>query len=70
MKEDRKQQSATAAGDEDIGGGPKQLDDWEIVPGKPYVARYRFIVADGAPDAAQLNRLWADYATPPTVTVK
>jgi len=26
---------------------PSQLGDWAIEPGKPYVARYRFIVADG-----------------------
>lgn len=49
---------------------PSQLDDWEIAPGKPYVTCYRFVASDGAPDAAQLNRLWQDYATPPVVTVK
>ncbi len=48
---------------------PSQLGDWEIVPGKPYVSRYRFIVADGPPDKAELERLWNDYAHPPTVTI-
>ena len=42
----------------------------EITPGKPFVARYRFVVADGAPDKAQLDRLWNDYAHPPEVNVK
>jgi hypothetical protein len=46
---------------------PSQLGDWEIEPGKPYVSRYRFIVADGPPDKAELERLWNDYAHPPTV---
>jgi hypothetical protein len=41
----------------------------EIRPGVPYVSRYRVIAFDGNPDAALLNRLWDDFATPPTVTV-
>ena len=49
---------------------PQQSGNLEIAPGKPFVARYRFVVADGAPDKAQLDRLWNDYAHPPTVTVK
>ena len=48
---------------------PSQLGDWEIPPGKPYVSRYRFIVADGPPDKAELERLWNDYAHPPTVAI-
>jgi hypothetical protein len=49
---------------------PSQLGDWEIAPGKPYVSRYRFIVADGPPDKAELERLWNDYAHPPTVKIE
>jgi hypothetical protein len=49
---------------------PSQLGDWAIEPGKPYVARYRFVVKDGAPDPRQLDRLWADYATPPRVEIR
>jgi hypothetical protein len=41
----------------------------EIVAGTPFVSRYRVIAFDGAADAAMLNRLWDDFATPPTVTV-
>ncbi len=49
---------------------PSQLGDWSIEPGKPLTLRYRFIVADGAPDKAQLDRLWQDFAHPPKVTAK
>jgi len=27
---------------------PRQLGEFQIVPGKPFVQRYRFIVADGS----------------------
>ena len=43
---------------------PSQLGDWAIEPGRPYVARYRFVVADGAPDAALLEAYWQGYAHP------
>ncbi len=43
---------------------PSLIGDWKIEPGKPYVSRYRFIVYDGAPDKAELERLWNDYANP------
>ena len=49
---------------------PSQGGDWRIEPGKPYVARYRFVVADGPPDKAEIERLWNDYANPPRVEVK
>jgi hypothetical protein len=49
---------------------PSQLGDWAIEPGKPYVARYRFVVADGAPDKAEIERLYNDYANPPKATVE
>jgi hypothetical protein len=48
---------------------PSQLGDWKIEPGTPYVSRYRFIAADGAADVKEIERLWADYAQPPKVTV-
>jgi hypothetical protein len=46
---------------------PSQEGDWEISPGKPYVSRYRLVVADSAADAAEIERQWNDYATPPMV---
>ena len=48
---------------------PQQLGDMEIAAGKPYISRYRFVVADGAPDRAELERIWNDYAHPPAVKV-
>lgn len=41
---------------------PQQLGAMEIVPGKPYIARYRLIVADGEPDAAKAAEDWERYA--------
>lgn len=46
---------------------PSQAGDRSIDPGVPYVARYRFVVYDGLPDPAHLDRLWNDYAHPPVV---
>ena len=48
---------------------PQQAGGVEITPGQPLVLRYRFVVADGTPDKAELDRLWNDYAHPPKVTV-
>jgi len=48
---------------------PSQIGDWEIKPGEDYVSRYRFVVTDGKPNAALLERLWLDYACPPRVEV-
>ena len=48
---------------------PEQAGDMEIAPGKPYVSRYRFIVADGLLDQTELERLWNDYAHSPTVRI-
>ena len=49
---------------------PSQLGDWAIKPGDNYVARYRFVVHDGAPDPAELDRIWNDIANPPAVKVE
>lgn len=48
---------------------PSLSGDWKIEPGRPYVSRYRFIVYDGAPDKAALDRLWNDYANPVQVAI-
>jgi hypothetical protein len=48
---------------------PVKMGGFPIVPGKPYPSRFRFVVTDGNPDKALLDRLWNDYAKPPTVTV-
>jgi len=49
---------------------PSQMGRFEIKPGEKFVLRYRYVVADGAADKAELDRLWNDYATPPQVSVK
>jgi len=41
-----------------------QGGDFSIVPGKPYVAKYRFIVADGVPTREDLDAAWESYAHP------
>jgi hypothetical protein len=41
---------------------PSKRGQWEISPGKKYVSRYRFLAYDGATQAAELDRLWAEYA--------
>ena len=48
---------------------PSLTGDWKIEPGKPYISRYRFIVYDGAPDKAEIDRLWNDYANPVQVAI-
>lgn len=48
---------------------PSQGGDWEMVPGKNYTWRYRFIVHDGEPDKAWLDARWRDFATPVEVEV-
>ena len=48
---------------------PQQAGDMEIKPGETYLSRYRFVVLDGAPVKAELDRLWNDYAHPPIVKV-
>jgi hypothetical protein len=47
---------------------PAKAGDFAIEPGRPYLSRYRFVVADGGPDRALLDRLWNDYARPPVVS--
>jgi hypothetical protein len=46
---------------------PSQDGDWSIEPGKPYVARYRFVAADGPPNRSALDALWNGYAVPAVV---
>jgi len=48
---------------------PVREGSFVIEPGRPLASRYRFIVSDGPPDPALLDRLWRDFAEPPAVTV-
>jgi hypothetical protein len=52
-----------------LGSAPVQLGSLTIAPAQTYLARYRFVVLDGQPDAAVLDRLWKDFARPPAVTL-
>jgi len=47
-----------------------QTAPYTLERGKPLVLRYRIVLHDGKPDRALAERLAADYATPPTVTVR
>jgi hypothetical protein len=49
---------------------PQQLGEFRIEPGKPYVSRYRFVVADGAPDRALLDAYWQGYANPAVAKIE
>jgi hypothetical protein len=49
---------------------PQQLGDFAIEPGKPYVVRYRFVVADGELPVEQIERLWNQFASPPKAEVR
>ena len=41
---------------------PPQAGDMEIKPGAPYVSRYRLVIADGRPEAAEINSWWDAFA--------
>ena len=49
---------------------PQQLGDFAIEPGKPYHARFRFIVADGDPDRELIEAFWQGYANPAVAKVE
>ncbi|MFM2198620.1 MAG: hypothetical protein RLZZ505_2052 [Verrucomicrobiota bacterium] len=49
-----------------ISFAPQMAGDMEIAHDKAYRSGYRFVTFDGAPDKQLLDRLWNDYATPPT----
>jgi hypothetical protein len=49
---------------------PSQGGDFSIEPGKPYVSRYRFVIADGVLDAEEMERRWKDWTGPGDVRVK
>ena len=48
---------------------PQQLGEFSIEPGKPYVARFRFVTTDGAPDRSRIDAFWHGYARPASVTL-
>lgn len=48
---------------------PQQAGDMSIEPGETYVSQYRFLVTDGKPDAALIEKVWQDYAYPVDIQV-
>jgi hypothetical protein len=48
---------------------PAAEDSFAIIPGTPFISRYRFFVHDGKLDADLAGRLWRDYSRPPEVRV-
>jgi hypothetical protein len=48
---------------------PQQLGDFAIEPGKPYVARFRFVASDGPPDRRKIDALWNGYALSAVVKI-
>ncbi|HAM72519.1 MAG TPA: hypothetical protein DCM86_12830 [Verrucomicrobiales bacterium] len=49
---------------------PPQAGDFTIGQNAPYDAQYRFVVFDGPPDPALLNRLWEDWTHPAEATLE
>jgi hypothetical protein len=49
---------------------PSQVGNWKMEPDKEHVFRYRFFVHEGKPDVARIERVWYDYAEPPTVKIE
>jgi len=48
---------------------PMVLGEFEIEPRQPYRTRLRFFAHDGPLSVAQAQRLWNDFAHPPTVRI-
>ena len=48
---------------------PQQLGEFAITPGQPYLARFRFVAADGPPDRARLEAFWNGFASPATAQI-
>ncbi len=44
---------------------PQQAGEMEISPGKPYVSRYRIVVADGQPAGDEIETWWKAYTSEP-----
>jgi hypothetical protein len=46
---------------------PTRHNDWELYPGNLYRLKYRMLVYDGKIDQTTADRLWNDFAYPPTI---
>jgi hypothetical protein len=57
-------------GDAFINFAPTKNKDWELQPGGHYILRYRVFAYEGKMTPKQANRLWNDFAYPPTIVIK
>jgi len=57
-------------GDAFINFAPTKNKDWELKAGEDYLLRYRVLAYEGEMTAEKANRLWNDFAYPPTVVTK
>lgn len=48
---------------------PTRHNDWQLDPGKQYRLKYRMLVYDGKIDKEVAERLWNDFAYPPTIAL-
>ncbi len=49
---------------------PVQQKPWTLEPGNEYVLKYRMYIYDGKADVAGCERMWQDFANPPSVRVQ
>jgi hypothetical protein len=49
---------------------PVKAGAFSLEPGQLHASRYRVVVSDGAPDPILLERLWNDFADPPTASFR
>jgi hypothetical protein len=49
---------------------PMRDGAFTIMTGQPLSSRFRVLTFDGPPDRALIDRLWADFATPPSVRIE
>jgi hypothetical protein len=57
-------------GDAFINFAPTKNKDWELQPDGHYILKYRVLAFEGSMTAERANRLWNDFAYPPTVILK
>lgn len=61
------QDSNGGRGDVYVNFCPTKTADWKLEPGRKYVLRYRVYAYDGEMSDKQAERLWTDFAHPPTI---
>ncbi|GHV08001.1 hypothetical protein FACS1894160_1540 [Bacteroidia bacterium] len=57
-------------GDVFINFAPTKNKDWELKPGNTYALRYQVLSYEGEMTSERANRIWNDFAYPPSVAIK